>query len=126
MIRRPPRSTRTDTLFPYTTLFRSVQEPAPGGARMAALVQVVQVGNPAAVGAFVFDGAIGQVDRQPGVAAGPRQRHIALGGRPFGSGVRRLTTRPATEPRRERRRQPGLLGVGRGGHSWGQQSTEEW
>src|SRR3546814_7231168 len=28
MIRRPPRSTRTDTLFPYTTLFRSG-----GGAR---------------------------------------------------------------------------------------------
>src|SRR3546814_2447415 len=26
MIRRPPRSTRTDTLFPYTTLFRSVPE----------------------------------------------------------------------------------------------------
>src|SRR3546814_15779046 len=26
MIRRPPRSTRTDTLFPYTTLFRSVDE----------------------------------------------------------------------------------------------------
>src|SRR3546814_19675291 len=26
MIRRPPRSTRTDTLFPYTTLFRSVSE----------------------------------------------------------------------------------------------------
>src|SRR3546814_1250576 len=25
MIRRPPRSTRTDTLFPYTTLFRSVK-----------------------------------------------------------------------------------------------------
>src|SRR3546814_12255988 len=28
MIRRPPRSTRTDTLFPYTTLFRSPAEPA--------------------------------------------------------------------------------------------------
>src|SRR3546814_45236 len=27
MIRRPPRSTRTDTLFPYTTLFRSGHEP---------------------------------------------------------------------------------------------------
>src|SRR3546814_3018800 len=27
MIRRPPRSTRTDTLFPYTTLFRSFTEP---------------------------------------------------------------------------------------------------
>src|SRR3546814_8255327 len=26
MIRRPPRSTRTDTLFPYTTLFRSVKK----------------------------------------------------------------------------------------------------
>src|SRR3546814_3590481 len=31
MIRRPPRSTRTDTLFPYTTLFRS--RPLQGGAR---------------------------------------------------------------------------------------------
>src|SRR3546814_12034124 len=28
MIRRPPRSTRTDTLFPYTTLFRTVQASA--------------------------------------------------------------------------------------------------
>src|SRR3546814_3376978 len=27
MIRRPPRSTRTDTLFPYTTLFRSIALP---------------------------------------------------------------------------------------------------
>src|SRR3546814_12715370 len=26
MIRRPPRSTRTDTLFPYTTLFRSAYD----------------------------------------------------------------------------------------------------
>src|SRR3546814_5637893 len=31
MIRRPPRSTRTDTLFPYTTLFRS--SPRTGAAR---------------------------------------------------------------------------------------------
>src|SRR3546814_14401048 len=30
MIRRPPRSTRTDTLFPYTTLFRSAQARAEG------------------------------------------------------------------------------------------------
>src|SRR3546814_3110854 len=27
MLRRPPRSTRTDTLFPYTTLFRSLGDP---------------------------------------------------------------------------------------------------
>src|SRR3546814_4067997 len=34
MIRRPPRSTRTDTLFPYTTLFRSslASSPLPAGA----------------------------------------------------------------------------------------------
>src|SRR3546814_16031339 len=33
MIRRPPRSTRTDTLFPYTTLFRSTAEHySPGGS----------------------------------------------------------------------------------------------
>src|SRR3546814_10770213 len=35
MIRRPPRSTRTDTLFPYTTLFRSLAEPL---ARLSAAV----------------------------------------------------------------------------------------
>src|SRR3546814_2859390 len=33
MIRRPPRSTRTDTLFPYTTLFRSWFEEHPAEAR---------------------------------------------------------------------------------------------
>src|SRR3546814_6594029 len=33
MIRRPPRSTRTDTLFPYTTLFRSFDLHATGGSR---------------------------------------------------------------------------------------------
>src|SRR3546814_1846308 len=34
MIRRPPRATRTDTLFPYTTRFRS--EDAPGAQRQQA------------------------------------------------------------------------------------------
>src|SRR3546814_2407576 len=34
MIRRPPRSTRTDTLFPYTTLFRSCS-PSPARPRAA-------------------------------------------------------------------------------------------
>src|SRR3546814_8721297 len=33
MIRRPPRSTRTDTLFPYTTLFRSPHQPETVGRR---------------------------------------------------------------------------------------------
>src|SRR3546814_5921177 len=38
MIRRPPRSTRTDTLFPYTTLFRSAGEAAAGPDRRGAPV----------------------------------------------------------------------------------------
>src|SRR3546814_2039492 len=43
MIRRPPRSTRTDTLFPYTTLFRSLlspllDDPRPGFPFVALLV----------------------------------------------------------------------------------------
>src|SRR3546814_19429573 len=33
MIRRPPRSTRTDTLFPYTTLFRAPRSRGPGRLR---------------------------------------------------------------------------------------------
>src|SRR3546814_12004194 len=41
MIRRPPTSTRTDTLFPYTTLFRSTRGPAshkpPGALRLPGL-----------------------------------------------------------------------------------------
>src|SRR3546814_21041482 len=37
MIRRPPRSTRTDTLFPYTTLFRS--PPPVSSPRVATLVE---------------------------------------------------------------------------------------
>src|SRR3546814_2196338 len=36
MIRRPPRSTRTDTLFPYTTLFRSSFEYIPEVRALAA------------------------------------------------------------------------------------------
>src|SRR3546814_14201524 len=50
MIRRPPRSTRTDTLFPYTTLFRS------GVARLAASHALeplpLEAENLAVVGAF--------------------------------------------------------------------------
>src|SRR3546814_14989273 len=40
MIRRPPRSTRTDTLFPYTTLFRSL---VPLQLRIARRLQVAQL-----------------------------------------------------------------------------------
>src|SRR3546814_11251029 len=47
MIRRPPRSTRTDTLFPYTTLFRSVK-----GAVAGHLSQTRHLSNPPEKRAF--------------------------------------------------------------------------
>src|SRR3546814_6215804 len=54
MIRRPPRSTRTDTLFPYTTLFRSLAGLVAQGelqdaelrARIVALLSASQQGKP--------------------------------------------------------------------------------
>src|SRR3546814_20174165 len=45
MIRRPPRSTRTDTLFPYTTLFRSND-----GCAVIAIEQLRQFGRESAQG----------------------------------------------------------------------------
>src|SRR3546814_6038379 len=45
MIRRPPRSTRTDTLFPYTTLFRSPTE-GPDVIEVDRTKLRIQIGNP--------------------------------------------------------------------------------
>src|SRR3546814_1409391 len=42
MIRRPPRSTRTDTLFPYTTLFRALERQA---VVLAVFDQAIHVGE---------------------------------------------------------------------------------
>src|SRR3546814_6570596 len=58
MIRRPPRSTRTDTLFPYTTLFRSV---APGG--QACGFFKVYVGQHVFVDDFVDAGDVARLYR---------------------------------------------------------------
>src|SRR3546814_4742661 len=44
MIRRPPRSTRTDTLFPYTTLFRSLAPPADFVAAWHAAPMLLEIG----------------------------------------------------------------------------------
>src|SRR3546814_8998512 len=46
MIRRPPRSTRTDTLFPYTTLFRS----AGGGMSLGLVLRVEVCTSPMRIG----------------------------------------------------------------------------
>src|SRR3546814_1167675 len=56
MIRRPPRSTRTDTLFPYTTLFRSAML-AGGRGEGAAHLAVQRAAHPKAAG-LVEEGRI--------------------------------------------------------------------
>src|SRR3546814_1296947 len=47
MRRRPPRFTRTDTLFPYTTLFRArgVASADPGTARIAPMINAQQIAD---------------------------------------------------------------------------------
>src|SRR3546814_15621572 len=79
MIRRPPRSTRTDTLFPYTTLFRSLgaaetAEPAVASGRAPARRAGLQHGDAHAV-------PLDQGERggKAGVA-GTDHRHLAIGG----------------------------------------------
>src|SRR3546814_17029363 len=103
MIRRPPRSTRTDTLFPYTTLFRSVlsdhrrdrivaaRDPVAAGQRgddpvaeslAGRLEAQCQVADDAAAFAdFAADGCTGwhQADEGDG---GPRTVQRAVPGRP--------------------------------------------
>src|SRR3546814_17585629 len=68
MIRRPPRSTRTDTLFPYTTLFRSVQQLA--GLRVA--MRVVAEIDLAETGVDAIGRRVGERTVQPraGLGAG--------------------------------------------------------
>src|SRR3546814_18860212 len=55
MIRRPPRSTRTDTLFPYTTLFRSAASQPQGVITMNAVLKTETVAIEAAAPLEVAD-----------------------------------------------------------------------
>src|SRR3546814_19315437 len=64
MIRRPPRSTRTDTLFPDTTLFRSVRGALRPFDRKAEHLASADRGEVALLGIAVADlGDVGQADR---------------------------------------------------------------
>src|SRR3546814_15186507 len=56
MIRRPPRSTRTDTLFPYTTLFRSSGvRPLVLDGQELTLISVALDGRPLGPGDYTLD-----------------------------------------------------------------------
>src|SRR3546814_16968376 len=80
MIRRPPRSTRTDTLFPYTTLFRSIRQQA---CRRPAEVEADAVGSEDRI----EGAAVGDVDLQR--APLPRVDHDLTG---KGEGAHRAET----------------------------------
>src|SRR3546814_5817513 len=70
MIRRPPRSTRTDTLFPYTTLFRS------GEVEVAIAVEICP-----AVGERAGNGEIGGLDGCEGGTGRPGRPAAGNAGR---------------------------------------------
>src|SRR3546814_366281 len=72
MIRRPPRSTRTDTLFPYTTLFRSGRAAEALGDRASAVTWY----RAAAVHGFTFYGqaAAARIGVRPMIATHPAAR----------------------------------------------------
>src|SRR3546814_18784727 len=59
MNRRPPRSTRTDTLFPYTTLFRSLRGVIGADAFRREVQRVAQIGRERVIrpGAFLLRNA---------------------------------------------------------------------
>src|SRR3546814_18935270 len=96
MIRRPPISTRTDTLFPYTTLFRSLADPDfflrhllveqrdflrfSVQAFLAAAQVVVVVAGPAAeLAAVELDDARRQPSQERTVMRDEQQRAIPVG-----------------------------------------------
>src|SRR3546814_7463635 len=90
MIRRPPRSTRTDTLFPYTTLFRSTQWARAQCRQPSRLLQGVDVRRYRCGPA---DGAgVGRGERTPGSVLRPDAGHdlyVAAASRPAPDGRRR-------------------------------------
>src|SRR3546814_1258120 len=61
-----------------------VDEQAPRAARVAALVEIIEVGNPAAAGDFARRLAGREINRDPRVTAGARRGEIDLVRRPFG------------------------------------------
>src|SRR3546814_5824521 len=81
MIRRPPRSTRTDTLFPYTTLFRSDDEDVLAAALAARRQRLGQVQR----GREAVDAG---ADDDNAAAVGKRHGGL-LQERRFGSSLRR-------------------------------------
>src|SRR3546814_6235924 len=75
MIRRPPRSTRTDTLFPYTTLFRSIALSRLGLERPQGRVRIRPRLVERAIAGADDDPAADRADRDPDRLVAADQRH---------------------------------------------------
>src|SRR3546814_12589198 len=110
MIRRPPRSTRTDTLFPYTTLFRSpclrLDAPFEEAADDALVDEAVADPQPA------LGVELGHACRRAGAAGAAVERPVAVehGVARVGFRPRRLARPPDVAPTPARR----LLGMAEG------------
>src|SRR3546814_16054677 len=103
MIRRPPRSTRTDTFFPYTTLFRAdpvrlLHEIRRGQERLATIADVTPQTAPP------INDALDQFLTGLRIA--------------WRDGELRPTAGAASKPKRERRRPDHLLSVTGERHDW--------
>src|SRR3546814_360008 len=106
MIRRPPRSTRTDTLFPYTTLFRSIfaalrrteQDRVVGSRRRIGLEGCLnELGeDEALVGIGLFEGVPDRAD-DPDAKPGEGRLEEDLGGHPHIVDDGLAAPRPAAE-----------------------------
>src|SRR3546814_20277895 len=82
MIRRPPRSTRTDTLFPYTTLFRSADGAGENSADAAHGVRRIRGSSILATPRHRLARALcGAVDRSARWPCGARREHDQRAGR---------------------------------------------
>src|SRR3546814_11188687 len=75
MLRRPPRSTRTDTLFPYTTLFRSDCAQKNPAFYVGALDPNVYIARPYADPATRMKAFIAYAEKIPAVAAQIKANH---------------------------------------------------
>src|SRR3546814_17920040 len=89
MIRRPPRSTRTDTLFPYTTLFRSAGRLLGSAERCAVVVLHGDVARQQqALAGAALTGATAVRKRHPAIESGVEDGRLAGfdGERPLANG----------------------------------------
>src|SRR3546814_10247490 len=92
MIRRPPRSTRTDTLFPYTTLFRSPQREPEPRTRLPARRDA----QPGDGGAQESRGLKPRSRGERTLARGRARRHLTLARKPRNRPLSPIRTAPSS------------------------------